>query len=153
MLAEAAEVPIERLPPVLGAHEPCGAVSSAMAPRSAVPRRLPVAVGGPDGSVGALGSGAAVGRADGGRRREHGRPASHLSTARFSIPSGRSILNAYLLPRAVERRRPDRDDGRGGRVARRRARVRLARGGVLRARVVGRPGSRRARTGSCSTRR
>jgi sugar (pentulose or hexulose) kinase len=96
-LLAAVEVPAGRLPPVLGAHEPCGAVGREVAAATGLPAGTPVAVGGPDGSVAALGSGAVragltvdvAGSTD---------VLLHLCERPILDPDRRSILNAFLLP-------------------------------------------------------
>lgn len=96
-LVEAAQVPPERLPPVLAADTAAGGVSPQAAAATGLPEQLPVAVGGPDGSVGALGSGLA-------------RPGMTVAVAGTTDvllhtlgqprrdPHRRSVLNAFLLP-------------------------------------------------------
>jgi xylulokinase len=96
-LAAAAGVSTGQLPPVLGAHEPSGAVGGAVAAAIGVPPGIPVAVGGPDGSVAALGSGAVragltvdvAGSTD---------VLLHICDRPILDPDRRSILNAFLLP-------------------------------------------------------
>jgi len=96
-LMAAAGVSIERLPPVLGAQEAGGGVATDVAESIGVRSGVPVAVGGPDGSVAALGSGAV--RA-GLTFDIAGTTDVLLSVCDRPIvdPERRSILNAYLLP-------------------------------------------------------
>ena len=96
-LAAAAGVPLDRLPVVLAADEMAGRVSTAVAKDVGLPPGLPVAVGGPDGSVAALGAGAVragvtvdvAGTTD---------VLVHVASAPLVDDSRRSVLNAYLLP-------------------------------------------------------
>ena len=96
-LLAAAEVPVSRLPPILGAHEPCGGIGREVAAATGVPAGTLVAVGGPDGSVAALGSGAVragvtvdvAGSTD---------VLLHVCDRPIGDPDRRSILNAFLLP-------------------------------------------------------
>jgi sugar (pentulose or hexulose) kinase len=95
-LASAAAVPLERLPAVLPATEAGGRVTASAAD-TGLPAGLPVAVGGPDGSVAALGAGAVragvtvdvAGTTD---------VLVHVTAAPTLDPTRRSVLNAYLLP-------------------------------------------------------
>jgi xylulokinase len=97
-LLAAADCPLTRLPRVLGAHEPAGGIGPEIAPALGVRAGTPVAVGGPDGSVAALGCGAVragltvdvAGSTD---------VLLHLCDRPIFDLERRSILNAFLLPR------------------------------------------------------
>ncbi|WP_283135230.1 xylulokinase [Rhizohabitans arisaemae] len=85
------------LPPVRSAHEPAGTLSAAAAERLGLAEGTCVAVGGPDGSVGALGAGAV-------------RPGVTVDVAGTTdvllsvvgeprwTPPARTVLNAFVLP-------------------------------------------------------
>ena len=96
-LLAAAGAPPDRLPPVLGAHEPGGPIDREVAAATGIPAGTQVAVGGPDGSVAALGSGAVragltvdvAGSTD---------VLLHVSDRPILDPHQRSVLNAFLLP-------------------------------------------------------
>jgi sugar (pentulose or hexulose) kinase len=96
-LLAAAGVAAERLPPVLAAGAAAGALDERAAAATGLDAGLPVAVGGPDGSMGALGSGAAspgvtvdvAGTTD---------VVLHTLDRPVADPERRSILNAFLLP-------------------------------------------------------
>jgi sugar (pentulose or hexulose) kinase len=96
-LSAAAGVPVDRLPEVVAGHELGGAVSTKDGARAGLEPGVPVAVGGPDGTVGVLGSGVAApdltavvaGTTD---------VLLHTTSSPTSDPSRRSILNAFLLP-------------------------------------------------------
>jgi sugar (pentulose or hexulose) kinase len=96
-LLAAAGVPAERMPAVLPADERCGAVDEGAAGATGLDPGLPVVVGGPDGTAGALGSGAGragvtvdvAGTTD---------VLLHTTARPIADPHRRSILNAYLLP-------------------------------------------------------
>lgn len=57
-LIEAVEMDLDRLPPVLSASQPAGTLRTEVARKLGVATGIPVAVGGPDGTMGALGAGA-----------------------------------------------------------------------------------------------
>ena len=57
-LADACRVPLRSLPPVLSGVSAAGGITPAAAEQTGLPAGVPVAVGGPDGSIGALGAGA-----------------------------------------------------------------------------------------------
>jgi sugar (pentulose or hexulose) kinase len=96
-LSAAAGIPVDRLPQVVAGHELGGAVSTKDGARAGLESGVPVAVGGPDGTVGVLGSGAAApdltadvaGTTD---------VLLHTTSMPTPDPSRRSILNAFLLP-------------------------------------------------------
>jgi xylulokinase len=96
-LMAAAEVPAIRLPPVRDAHARAGAISRDVAAALGVSAGTPVAVGGPDGSVAALGCGAVragltidvAGSTD---------VLLRLCDRPIFDTERRSILNAFLLP-------------------------------------------------------
>ncbi|MEZ3158907.1 FGGY-family carbohydrate kinase [Microbacterium sp. BWT-B31] len=96
-LSDAAHVPIHRLPPVLGAAESVGAITAVASVATGLREGIVVAVGGPDGSVGALGAGLV----------EVGTTVDIAGTTDVLLHAvdrpvvdrtGRSLLNAYLLP-------------------------------------------------------
>jgi xylulokinase len=96
-LARAASVQLERLPPVRAAGDRAGTVSRSAATATGLRAGTAVAVGGPDGSVGALGAGLVsagatvdiAGTTD---------VLLHAIDHPAVDPTGRSLLNAYLLP-------------------------------------------------------
>ena len=96
-LAAAAGVDERRLPRVLPADAQAGVVTRAASDATGLAAGIPVAVGGPDGSVGALGSGAATagpvvdiaGTTD---------VLLHAIDVPIADLRRRSVLNAYLLP-------------------------------------------------------
>jgi sugar (pentulose or hexulose) kinase len=96
-LAAAANVPVDRLPPVLAAFEACGTISERAAAPTGLAPGIPVAVGGPDGTVGVLGAGAGeagitvdvAGTTD---------VILHTTDRPVNDPSQRTALSAYLLP-------------------------------------------------------
>lgn len=97
VLLEATETPIESLPAVRDAAECGGALLADLARPLGLPAGIPVAVGGPDGSVAALGSGAVrpgitvdvAGTTD---------TIVHVGDRPVVDPSHRAVTNAYLLP-------------------------------------------------------
>ncbi len=96
-LCAAADVPIERLPPVRHADESAGGLTAEAAAATGLPAGLPVTVGGPDGSVATLGCGAVragvtcdvAGTTD---------VVLHAADHPVTDPQRRVILNAGLLP-------------------------------------------------------
>ncbi len=96
-LAAAAAVSVERLPPVRAAHERSGLVDKRVAAMTGLRRGVPVATGGPDGSVAALGSGAV---SAGQTVDVAGTTDVLLRTSDRAVVDDqrRSVLNAYLLP-------------------------------------------------------
>jgi xylulokinase len=96
-LASAAGVPSGWLPPVAEPAEADITLSAEAAASLDLPAGLPIAIGGPDGSVAAIGSGAV--RA--GRTCDVAGSTDvllHVVDRPVSDPAGRSVLNAYLLP-------------------------------------------------------
>ncbi len=96
-LAAAAGVPLELLPEVRSGAELAGTVTASAASVTGLQAGTPVAVGGPDGSVGALGAGLVTagttvdiaGTTD---------VLLHAIDRPLVDPTGRSLLNAFLLP-------------------------------------------------------
>jgi sugar (pentulose or hexulose) kinase len=96
-LAAAADVPVDRLPPVLAAFDGCGMIGERTAAAASLAPGIPVAVGGPDGSVGVLGAGAGeagitvdvAGTTD---------VVLHTTDRPVADPAHRAALTAYLLP-------------------------------------------------------
>jgi sugar (pentulose or hexulose) kinase len=96
-LSAAAGVSVDRLPQVVAGHNLGGAVSTRDGVNTGLEPGVPVAVGGPDGTVGVLGSGAVTSdiTADVAGTTD---VLLHTTSSPTPDPSRRSILNAFLLP-------------------------------------------------------
>jgi sugar (pentulose or hexulose) kinase len=96
-LSSGADVPLDLLPPVHAAADVAGTVGRAAASATGLQIGIPVAVGGPDGSVGALGAGlVAVGATvDIAGTTD---VLLHAVDRPLVDPTGRSLLNAFLIP-------------------------------------------------------
>lgn len=95
-LAAVMGVPLERLPPVQDGDSPAGGLTADVAAATGIPAGTPVAVGGPDGSVALVGSGAVT---PGRTVDVAGSTDVVLRVLERPIddPHGRAILNASLL--------------------------------------------------------